>query len=127
MTTETVIRPIDVPEFTARVDQANGGLKMEMVGNADLNVTAMLDRLVEEIHREACRLGVREVVVDLRALEFMNSSCLKSLVWWISSVHELAAAHQYHITFVSSPLMYWQRRSLSALAGLATELVSISA
>src|SRR4029453_6220557 len=60
MTTETAIRPIEVPEFTARVDQANGGLKMEMVGNADLNVTAMLDRLIEEIHREACRLGGAE-------------------------------------------------------------------
>jgi hypothetical protein len=57
----------------------------------------------------------------------MNSSCLKSFVWWISSVHDLAAAHQYRITFVSSPTMYWQRRSLNALAGLAAELVSISA
>ena len=79
------------------------------------------------VHEEARRLGAKEVVVDLKELEFMNSSCLKTLVWWISSVQELAAAHQYRITFVSSPAMYWQRRSLSALAGLATELVSISA
>jgi hypothetical protein len=114
-----------VPEFTARVDQGNDGLKMEMVGNADLNVTAMLDRLVEEIHREACRLGVREVVVDLRALEFMNSSCLKSFVWWIGSIQKLELAKQYRIRFLAVTSRYWQRRSLGALAGLALDLVSI--
>jgi hypothetical protein len=125
MTTETVIQPIVVPDFTAHVVPSDGGLKMNLVGNADLNVTATLDQFVDEIHREACRIGAREVVVDLRELEFMNSSCLKSFVWWIGCIQKLEPASQYRIRFLAVTSRYWQRRSLGALAGLAMDLVSI--
>jgi hypothetical protein len=121
------IRPVEDLDFTAKVESGSPTLIVTLVGNADLNVKAELDRFMIAVHEEARRVGAKEVVVDLKELEFMNSSCLKSFVWWISSVHELASDRQYHITFVSSPSMYWQRRSLNALAGLATELVSISA
>jgi anti-anti-sigma factor len=121
------IRPIEDIDFTAKIEGNSPSLVVTLVGNADLNVKTELDRFMGAVHEEARRVGAKEVVVDLKELEFMNSSCLKSFVWWISSVHDLAVAHQYRITFVSSPTMYWQRRSLNALAGLATELVSISA
>jgi hypothetical protein len=125
MTTETFIPPIEVPDFTAKVSQVEGGLKMDMVGNADLNVTTMLDRLVDEVHREACRMRAREVIVDVKALEFMNSSCLKSFVWWIGCIQKLEPASQYRLRFLAVNSRYWQRRSLGALAGLALDLVSI--
>jgi anti-anti-sigma factor len=121
------IRPVEDMDFTAKVESGSPTLIVTLVGNADLNVKSELDRFMSALHEEACRIGAREVVVDVKQLEFMNSSCLKSFVWWISSVHDLAAARQYRITFVSSPAMYWQRRSLTALAGLANDLVSISA
>jgi len=124
-TTATVIPPIEVSDFTATVSQVGDGLKMDLVGNADLNVTAMLDRLVDESHREACRIGAREVVVDLKQLEFMNSSCLKSFVWWIGNIQKLEPAKQYRIRFLAVSSRYWQRRSFGALAGLALDLVSI--
>jgi anti-anti-sigma factor len=120
------IPPVEDIDFRANVE-TSPRLVITLAGNADLNVKAELDRFMTAVHEEARRLNAKEVVVDLKELEFMNSSCLKSFVWWISSVHELEPDRQYRITFVSSPSMYWQRRSLSALAGLATELVSISA
>jgi hypothetical protein len=55
----------------------------------------------------------------------MNSSCLKTFVWWISTIQDLAPGDHYRITFLSSPSMYWQRRSLNALACLAADLVSV--
>jgi anti-anti-sigma factor len=122
-----VIRPVDDMDFTASAGAAGPALKVRLTGNADLNVKVELERFMLAVHEEARRTGAREVVVDVRELEFMNSSCLKSLVWWISSVQALGTGHQYRITFVSSPSMYWQRRSLGALAGLATEIVSVSA
>jgi hypothetical protein len=140
------IAPVADVDFYARVDagEAEGALSHSvrrspaspaqrptltviLAGNADLNVKADLDRFVAAVHSEAQRSRAKEVLVDLKELEFMNSSCLKSFVWWITRVQELATPYQYKITFVSSPSMYWQRRSLSALAGLASDLVSISA
>jgi anti-anti-sigma factor len=121
------IRPVEDADFRARAGKLGPGLTVTLAGNADRNVQAELERFMSAVHDEARRMGAAEVVVDLKELEFMNSSCLKCLVWWISRVQELAADHQYRITFLSSPAMYWQRRSLDALAGLASELVSVSA
>jgi anti-anti-sigma factor len=121
-----MIRAVDDVDFSADAGAAGGALTITLTGNADLNVRAELERFMVAVHEEALRTGAQEVVVDLRELEFMNSSCLKSFVWWISSVQALGSGHQYRITFVSSPAMYWQRRSLTALAGLATEIVSVA-
>lgn len=124
MSNATGIQPISDLEFSAEAALNGGALGLKLVGNADLNVKAQLDRFMASVHDQAVALKVREVAVDLRRLEFMNSSCLKSFVWWISTVQDIAEA-PYRITFLSSPSMYWQRRSLNALACLATDLVSV--
>jgi hypothetical protein len=69
-------------------------------------------------------LGIPEVQIDLRELEFMNSSCFKSFVSWISEVSELTSGH-YRIRFLSNPSILWQHRSLHALSCFAAELVTI--
>ena len=63
--------------------------------------------------------------MDLRQLEFMNSSCLKCLMWWVSTVQEQPAEGKYKIEFLSSPSVYWQRRSLDALACLAEDIITV--
>jgi hypothetical protein len=120
-----VIPPIQDIEFSAEAQVSGQAVTLKLVGNADLNVKAQLDRFMAAVHEEALKIVAEEVTVDLRRLEFMNSSCLKSFVWWISSVQDMQPGSQYRITFLSSPSMYWQRRSLNALACLATELVSV--
>lgn len=126
MSSATAIAPVKDTDFAAEAAQGEGELSVKMSGNADLNVKTSLDRFLAAVHEEARRARARTVSIDLRRLEFMNSSCLKSFVWWITAVQELPADEQYRITFVSSAAMYWQRRSLNALACLAADLVSVS-
>jgi hypothetical protein len=126
MTAEATIPPIHDLEFSAEASPGSGrSFQIKLVGNADLNVKTQLDRFITAVHDQARKASAEEVVVDLRGLEFMNSSCLKSFVWWISTVQDLGPGPNYRITFLSSPSMYWQRRSLNALACLATDLVSV--
>jgi hypothetical protein len=120
------VAPVDEIDFSAHCT-SGPTLSVTLTGSADLNVRDQLEEFVIAVHDEVQRAGAREAVVDVRTLEFMNSSCLKTLVWWISHVQDLPAAQRYRITFLSSPAMYWQRRSLAALAGLASDLVSVSA
>ena len=127
MNSEVQIPPVRDIDFTAEANADGRILAVKLAGNADLNVKAPLDKFLSSVHDEAQRRRVDEVSVDLRRLEFMNSSCLKSFVWWISTVQEQPSNAQYRITFLSSPSMYWQRRSLNALACLAAELVSVQA
>jgi anti-anti-sigma factor len=112
-------------EFTAEATLRDGVLVVTLSGNADLNVKAQLDRFLAGVHAEAELRGVTDVEVDVRNLEFMNSSCLKCLVGWISRIQEEPPARQYRISFQSSPALFWQRRSLHALSCLASELVSV--
>ena len=112
-------------DFAAQASANNRRIQVSLTGTADLTVKAQLDHFLRQVHSEAQRCLAEEVTVDVRQLEFMNSSCLKSFVWWISTVQEQAGDGKYRIVFVSSPTVYWQRRSLNALACLATEIISI--
>ena len=114
-------------DFSAEASVRGRMMEVSLSGTADIAVKGNLDRLVHSLHSEAQRLALIGVNVDVRRLEFMDSSCLKSLAWWIGTVHELPAEGRYRIVFLSSPTVYWQRRSLNALAGLAGDVMSVQA
>lgn len=101
-------------------------LQAMLKGNADYAALDALDTLIERVHAEATRSGVKEAVVDLRDLEFMNSSCFKSLVTWVTKIQELEPAKQYTIRFMSNPQMHWQKRSLHSLRCFATDLINVT-
>jgi len=121
----STISSIREHEFTAQAALRESVLVVTLSGNADLNVKAQLDRFLSGVHAEAEQRGLTDVEVDVRHLEFMNSSCLKCLVGWISRIQDEPPGRQYRIAFQSSPSLFWQRRSLHALSCLASELVSV--
>jgi len=119
--------PIQSAELKAVVEAIDRGLLVRLVGTADLRVTDTVEQLLTSVHQQATAGQVSEVRVDLRDLEFMNSSCFKSFVTWISQVQELPESGQYRIRFMSNPKILWQRRSLNALSCFAAHLVTIEA
>lgn len=122
MTTSVSIESLD---FSATAECQERTVSARLAGTADLNVKKALDDFLVKLHEAAQSSGAAEVVVDFRALKFMNSSCLKGLVTWICAIQELEPKSQYRVVLVSSPDMHWQRRSLHALSCLATELVTV--
>jgi anti-anti-sigma factor len=119
------VAPIRETEFTAHAAHGEHALLVTMAGKADLNSSSQLERFVDEVHAEAQRLHPAAVRVDLRQVEFMNSSCLRCLVRWIGQIQTLASPEQYRLTLVSSPTASWQKRSLLALTLLSSDLVSV--
>jgi hypothetical protein len=113
-------------ELKARLLQDDTALVAKLSGTADLRVTDSVEAILGRVHQKALELGIPEVRMDLRELEFMNSSCFKSFVSWISEVSDLTSG-QYRIRFLSNPSILWQRRSLHALSCFAAELVTIEA
>ena len=114
-------------DFTAHASTSERRIQVNLTGTADLTVKNQLDLFLRGVHSEAQRCLAEEVTVDMRHLEFMNSSCLKCFVWWISTVQEQPGEGKYRIVFLSSPSVYWQRRSLNALACLANDIITIQA
>ncbi len=118
-------RPLQASELNASVTAEEHGLLLSLAGTADLRVTEDVEKLLADLHQRVLSEAVEEVRVDLRSLEFMNSSCFKSFVTWISQVQDLPEAKQYRIRFISSSAILWQRRSLNALSCFAAHLVTI--
>ena len=119
------VSAVEAVDFAARAELEGGCAVTSLTGNADLRVKDRLATFLEEVDQEVDRLQLTEVTVDLRALEFMNSSCFKDFVSWIAAVQARPTERHYSITFRSNPRMHWQRRSLNALCCFASDLVSV--
>ena len=119
--------PVTQRTFSAQATREGRGLVVQLTGEADLDARLALEAFVVELHRCALAVAAPEVIVDLRRLEFMNSSCFKSLVTWLGEIQDLPAERRYDVRFRSNPQMLWQRRSLHALRCLAIDLVTVEA
>lgn len=116
---------VSADDFSAGASLNGKTLTVKFTGNADMRTKDALDRLLSALHGEAQKLRVEAVVIDFHGLEFMNSSCFKSFVSWISDVRDLDSDAQYAIRFLSKPELLWQRRSLHALRCFAVDLITI--
>lgn len=116
---------IQKPGFTAVATQTGTSVGLRLTGNADMAIIDELGKFLVGLHVAALNQKVTDVQIDLRELYFMNSSCLRHLVTWLSSVNELPQAQQYRLVFMSNANLRWQARSLQALKHFAEGLVVI--
>jgi hypothetical protein len=121
---------IDVPviqtdELHSEASYAAPAVNVRLIGSAESVAMAPLGHLLGKLHGEALRLEVREVTIDMRELEFMNSSCFKAFVSWLGELQDMDPTRQYRIRFLSDEQKHWQRRSLGALSCFAVDLIQI--
>jgi hypothetical protein len=112
-------------DFSASAMHEGTRVSVLLRGNADVAALDAVETLLARVHAEASRLGVAEAVVDLKAVELMNSSCFRAFITWIHDVQDLEAGRQYRIRFLSDPGRHWQRRGLHALRAFAVDLVTV--
>jgi hypothetical protein len=119
------LEPLVLEAFSTRVAFEGEHLIVALVGNADLRVRKALDVMLKTLHAEAMRLSLHAVIIDVTQLEFMNSSCFKSFVSWLTDILDLPEGQRYKVRFRSNPATLWQRRSLHALRSFALMIVSV--
>ena len=108
---------------TIRID---GELAVQLVGIGDDDTIDAIDELFARAHMEALRARAPRVTIDIRALEYMSSSCFKSLLIWITDIEELAPEKQYQLLFVINDQLHWHRRSMQSLRSFATSLIRVT-
>jgi hypothetical protein len=123
MTTEVPV--IKTADLRSETSFEGSGVLLKLFGSAESEAMAALDDLLIKVHARAVEGGVREVTIDMRNLEFMNSSCFKAFVSWIGEVQDLETQRQYRIRFLSDDQKHWQRRSLGALSCFAVDLIQV--
>ncbi len=117
---------VELAELEVAAQAEHDRLTLSLKGTADMRVSDALDGLFREVHERAIHSGVAQFVVDMRELQFMNSSCFKSLVGWIVRLQETEPERRYRVCFLSDPDVLWQRRSLKTLSCFAPELITVS-
>lgn len=118
---ELAIRVLDF-EAATRLDATP---ELKLIGSADTSIVGAFAALIDELHGQLVIAGAHTIVVDIRALEFMNASCFNVLVNWLGLIHELEPAKRYHLHFATNHAIPWQRRSLNTLSCFATDLVVV--
>ena len=120
------LQPVTTDDFQAVATPEGNRVHLKLTGNADIRAMFPLESLLKGLERQLMQATtVEEVVVDLRELQFMNSSCFKSFVAWLGNVQEYEPGRQYPIRFLSDASKHWQQRSLTALSCFAVDLVRI--
>jgi anti-anti-sigma factor len=119
------VAAIELDALRSTVRRDDDVVTVELVGNADLRAKKDLGAMLTSLHEEMTQSGASHVVIDVRQLEFMNSSCFKAFVSWLTDIMELPKEEQYRVKFLSNPDTLWQRRSLHALRSYALMIVSI--
>ena len=120
-----LISPYTLGKLQAEAAYDGRRLLCTLRGSGDMSTKEMLDGLLGRVHEISTSLRIREVLVSLEAVEFLNSSCMKSFVTWIERARTLPEPSQYRMRFRANPNTLWQRRSLEALRCFAIDLVSI--
>jgi anti-anti-sigma factor len=113
-------------DFTGVAVHEGTTIVASLKGNADYAAIDAVEKLLDKTHTEATRTNATDVVIDMRQLEFMNSSCFKCFVSWITEIQELPEAQQYKVKFQSNAQLHWQKRSLHSLRCFAVELITVA-
>ncbi|MGK3961017.1 hypothetical protein WMF38_49200 [Sorangium sp. So ce118] len=118
------VEPIVTDSFGIEPALRDDTLSVKLTGTGDMAAVAPLDMFLKDMQSEALRLRVSAVEFDVRALYFLNSSCLKAFISFISRVGSQGL--RCKIQFLTDARLGWQRRSLTALERMSPELISIA-
>jgi hypothetical protein len=121
----TAPTPIKRTFFDAHSSADATHVTIVLQGTADTRVSGSLELFLTEVHRQAIEVHAQQAVVDLRQLEFMNSSCFKGFITWLSMLQALGQPARYSVRFLSNAARHWQKRSLTALRCFALDCITI--
>jgi hypothetical protein len=121
------MNPFDLGTFSATPTRQGDVLELVCVGEGDADALEPLEEVLKQVHAEATRASTSAVILDVRQMTFMNSSCFTKLIGWVTKLRALPQEQRYRIRIRSNPQLLWQRRSLHALQCFAVELISIEA
>ncbi|MGK3995572.1 hypothetical protein [Sorangium sp. So ce1024] len=117
------VDPVVTDSFGIEPSLLGDRLSIKLTGTGDMAAAAPLGGYCKEVQEEVKRLSLAAVEFDIRALYFLNSSCLKAFIAFICGIS--AQGLKCQIRFVTDGRLAWQRRSLTALERMSPSLVSI--
>ncbi len=112
---------VDDPDFVAEYDERTRVLKL--IGSADNATAPRLAELFGELHGELAAKKAQRLVIDMRDLDHLGTSCVCELVAWLEKLEDIE--DRYVIVVKSNPSIGWQRTTLPALSCFDPAFVTV--
>jgi hypothetical protein len=113
---------IVTPELVSETTVGSARLGSVLFGSVEGAAVAELATYLESMHREALRAGAAQVVVDLRALDFVSAAGLRAFTRWVGGALRDGA---YAVSFACDPNKPWQRRAFEPIASSCGDRVQL--
>jgi hypothetical protein len=112
--------------ITCTVAEEGDGAKLTFSGSIDMeDPSIILDPFFEQIHKGAVSSKIPQVTLDVKALEFLNSSGIKAFAKWIMKLQTVPEGDRYKILILQNKDISWQTTSLPTLTFLIPGIVSM--
>ncbi|MBI3181130.1 MAG: hypothetical protein HYZ28_03200 [Myxococcales bacterium] len=111
--------------YRIRVDCTQSPPQMAMSGSVRVTEPGELKEFFGQVHSALVGCGACEVVVDLRDLDFLNSTAFKPLVHWLGLIDQLPVDGRYTVRFRIAKERHWQKPCLGALSCFSPLLVTV--
>jgi hypothetical protein len=106
-------------------DDGDGSI-ITFSGSIDMeDPSIILDPFFEQIHKGAVEAKIPQVTLDVKALEFLNSSGIKAFAKWIMKLQTVPEGDRYKILILQNKDISWQTTSLPTLTFLIPGIVSM--
>lgn len=108
------------------VELSTSGDSIIAKGNVDCaDPGRFLNPFLKQVHEQAVAGGIGEVKVDIKDLEFLNSSAISEFTDWILELENLPDGQKYKITFLCNTGKHaWQESSIKTMTYLNPDLVT---
>jgi hypothetical protein len=113
-------KPVDKDGIVMYIENDN----IFITGNIKVsNPSSIMEPFITEAHNSILENKVKMVKLDIRKLEYLNSSGIKEIVNWVTKLEKLSSNQKYHIIFLYNPEITWQETFVSSMVYLNTEFI----
>ena len=120
------IEPVKQSRISIDITDTASGIGVSFIGDVDMqDPSIILDPLFDKIHGGCVSSGIKEVDLDFKQLNFLNSSGIKAIAKWIMKLGDLSGDKKYVIKIIHNKNITWQVTSLPTLTFLVPGAVKV--
>lgn len=105
----------DKCNFVFQDQNTESEIFLKVIGKIATNSSDQFDIFFSNLHKEIIDNNIKTIKLDALNLEYINSTAIKTLISWISSVKKLPTDQRYNINFIYSGSSPWQETTFSML------------
>jgi hypothetical protein len=112
----------------------NAAKSVLSVDNSCIKIAGIIDEKMpaeymkpffNNVHDEILKNKHKNIIIDITNLEFLNSAGIRELINWVVKIDTLAIEDKYKINFLCNKNNLWQESSISTIAFLNREYITV--